>query len=236
MQLDDTVHRKLTNSGILSERLKYLESTIFAEAATLFGHSPPPNRNLAGPSRRTKLSINLIKEKNLLLAQIKSSPFLEQKKALDHLLLHVRSKIRSLRKAEKSRKRRWLLKKARNDFKRNPYKAGKSLLDPKCFVSLKVDQANLDQYKASSLNDQSYNVPLGRLEGLLAQLQLIKMFKKGCFSYGDFLSLLSSCRNASAPGLNGSPYKVYRKCFKLREYIFQILKCAFSKCKIPLQW
>ena len=104
LQLDDTVHRKLTNTGTLSERLKRLESTIFVEAATLFGHLPPPNRNLAGQSRRTKLSINLIKEKNLLPAQIKSSPFLQQKKALDHLLLHVRSKIRSLCKAEKTRK------------------------------------------------------------------------------------------------------------------------------------
>ena len=159
--LTRVVHSKLTNTGTLSERLKSLESTIFAEAATLFGHSPPPNWNLAGQSCRKTLSINLIKEKNLLLAQIKSSSLPEQKIALDHLLLHVRSKIRSLRKAKKSRKRRWLLKKARNDFKRNPHKAGKSLFDPKSFVSLKADQANLDQYKASSLNDQSYDVPLG---------------------------------------------------------------------------
>ena len=166
LQLDDTVHSKLTNTGTLSERLNHLESTIFAEAATLFGHSPPPNRNLAGQSCRTELSINLIKENNLLLAQIKLSSLPEPKIALNHLLLHVRSKIRSLHKAEKSRKRRWLLKKARNDFKCNPYKAGKSLLDPKCFVSLKVDQANLDQHRAFSLSDQSYDVPLGELEGL----------------------------------------------------------------------
>ena len=101
LQLDDTVHNKLTNTGTLSERLNHLESTIFAEAATLFGHSPPPKQNLAGQSHRTKLSINLIKEKNLLLAQIKSSFLPQQQIALDHLLLHVRSKIRSLHKAEK---------------------------------------------------------------------------------------------------------------------------------------
>ena len=48
LQLDDTVHSKLTNTGTLSERLNRLEPTMFAEAATLFGHSPPPNGNLAG--------------------------------------------------------------------------------------------------------------------------------------------------------------------------------------------
>ena len=198
-------------------------------------HSPPPNWNLAGQSHGMKLSVNLIKKKNLWLAQIKSSSLPEQKIALDHLLLLVRSKIRSLRKAEKSRKRHWLLKKARNDFKHNPYMAGKSLLDPKCFVSLKIYQANLDQHKASSLNHQSYDVPLGELEGLPLQSHVIKMFKKACFSYYDFLNLLSSHRNASAPGLNGIPYKVYKKSSKLSKFLFQILKCAFSKGEIPLQ-
>ena len=72
----------------------------------LLGHSPPSNRNLAGQSRRTKLSINLIKEKNLVLVQRKSSSLTEQKIALDHLLLHVMSKMRSLCQAEKSWKRR----------------------------------------------------------------------------------------------------------------------------------
>ena len=128
-----------------------------------------------------------------------------------------------------------MLKKARNDFKRNPYKACKSLPDPKCFVSLKVDQANLDQHKASSLNDQSYDVPLGELEGLPLQPQVIKMFKKGFFSYDNLLNLLSSRRNASAPWFNGIPYKVYKKCSKLSKFLFQILKCAFSKGEIPLQ-
>ena len=43
LQLDNTGLSKLTNTGTLSESLNHLESTMFAEAATLFGHSPPPN-------------------------------------------------------------------------------------------------------------------------------------------------------------------------------------------------
>ena len=113
LHLDNAVHSKLTNSGTLSKWLDHVESTISAEAAVQFCHPPPPNHNLAGQSHRTKSSINLIKEKNLLLAEIKSSPLPEQKIALDHLLHHVKSKKRSLPKAEKSCKRRWLLKKTR---------------------------------------------------------------------------------------------------------------------------
>ena len=75
-----------------------------------------------------------------------------------------------------------MLKKARNNFEHNLYKAGKSLLDVKCFVSLKVDQANIDHYNVSCLNDKSYDVSLDELEGLPPQPQVTKMLRKGSFS------------------------------------------------------
>ena len=76
------------------------------------------------------------------------------------------SKIRSLPEAEKIRKRRWLVKRAKNEFNVNPYKAGKNVLDPKCYCSLKVEQETLDQHKSSNLIDNNYSIPLDNLEGL----------------------------------------------------------------------
>ena len=128
-------------------------------------------------------------------------------------LLHVSSKIRSFRRAEKSCKRLWLLNKAKNKFKCNPYKAGKCLLDPKCFVSLKVNQANLDQLKAPYLNDKSYAVPLWAFHHNFKSLKCLKKVA----SLTMISCLLSSHRNASAPGLNGIPYKVYKTCSKLMQ-------------------
>ena len=69
-QLDDVVYSKLKNCNSLTERLDLLQNTIYNEAANIFGHSQPPKRNLAGQSRRAKLSIQRITEKNLLMAQI----------------------------------------------------------------------------------------------------------------------------------------------------------------------
>ena len=71
-QLDDVVSSKLQKCNSLSERLDLLQNTIYNEAANIFGHYHPHKRNLARQSRRTKLSIQLIKEKNLLTAQIKN--------------------------------------------------------------------------------------------------------------------------------------------------------------------
>ena len=170
------------------------------------------------------------------MAQIKSASLSEQNAALTQLLINVKCKIRSLRKAEKTRKRRWLIKRTKNEFNVNPYKAGKNLLDPKCYCSLKVDQEVLDQHKSSNLFDSNYNIPLGNLEGLPPELLLLKKFNKSCFSYDDFLDILSSRRNASAPGLNGIPYKVYKKCPRISKFLFKNFQACFKRSEIPIQW
>ena len=71
----------------------------------------------------------------------------------------------------------WLVKKAKNDFKSNPYNNGKTLLDPKCYVNLKVKQGDLDQHKSSSPTDINYDVPLANLEGLPDKPPLQKSFQ-----------------------------------------------------------
>ena len=118
------VNIKLHKFTTSAETVSHLQETIYSEAASIFGHLQQKTRRLNGQSRRTKLSIQLIHQKNLLLAQIKSSSLPDQQAALTHLLTNVKCRIQSLRKGEKTRKRRWLMKKAKNEFKVNPYKEG----------------------------------------------------------------------------------------------------------------
>ena len=132
----------------LAETVSHLQESIYTEAANIFRHLQPKKRNLSGQSWRTKLSIQLIQQRNFLLAQIKSASLSEQQAVLTHLLISIKCKIWSLHKAEKARKCCWLIKRAKNKFNVNPYKARKNLLDPKCFCSLNVDQKTLDQQKS----------------------------------------------------------------------------------------
>ena len=115
--LDDKVSDKLYMCATLADTLSLLQESIYNDAANIF---QPKKRNLAGQSRRTKFSIERIQQKNLLLAQIKSASLPEQNAALTQLLINVKCKIRSLRKAEKTRKRRWLIKRAKNEFNVKP--------------------------------------------------------------------------------------------------------------------
>ena len=139
--------------------------------------------------------------------------------------------------SRKSLKDRWLIKRAKNEFNVNPYIAGKNLFNPRCYCSLIVDQETLDQHKSSNLVDKNYDIPLGNLKDLPSKPSLLKKFNKSSFSYNHFFEILLTCRNASAPGLNGIPYKVYKKCSKLSKFVFKIFQACFKKrCEIPIQW
>ena len=80
---------------------------------------------------------------------------------------------------------------AKNEFNGNPYITGKSLLDPKCYCSLNVNQEILDQHKSSNLFDNTYNIPLGNLAGP-PKSALLKKFSKISFSYDFFKNRINT--------------------------------------------
>ena len=235
-QMDDVIPSRLKSFNSLTEILDLLQNTICNEVANIFGHSQPPKRYLAGQIRRTKLSMHLIKEKNLLTIQISTNFLPDQPTALEQFLTDVKNKIRSLRRSEKSRKRHWLVKKTKNDFKSNPFNGGEILLDPKCYVNLKVEQEDLEQHKLWSLIDINYNVPHTNLKGFPEKPSLQKSFPTNCFSFEDFFQISSTRPNVSAPGLNGIPHKVYKKYLKIDKFLFKIFLSCMYKGIIPLQW
>ena len=121
------------------------------------------------------------------------------------------------------------------EFKKNPYLAGKNVLDPRCYVQLKVSKDALDAHLSASTKDEMKDVPLGDLPGL-SEIQLKKQFRCTKLSYKRYLALLKTRRSGSAPGFNMIPYIVYKKCPQICDTLFNILKRAFREGTIPTQW
>ena len=91
-------------------------------------------------------------------------------------------------------------------------------MDPKCKATLHVNKETLDHHKSSTVSDQFYDIPLDDLEGLPPTPSITKPFSLNTFKYEEFYRIVSTRRNASAPGLNGIPYKVYKKCTNICAY------------------
>ena len=234
--LDGIVANKLFNSSSLTDRVNLLEETIYSQGALLFGFFPKTQKNLNGLNRRAKHCIQLITEKNTILCQLNNTSDISIKQKLFPLLENTKRKLRNHRRGETSRKRRWKIKKANEDFFRNPYEAGKNVLDPKCNINLQCTQSSLDTFKTQTLSDINYNVPLPPLEGLPPPPNVSVDFDSSSLKFDDFSQIINSRRNASSPGLNMIPYKVYKKCPRISSFLFKIFKSCIKVSKIPIQW
>ena len=120
---------------------------------------------------------------------------------------------------------------------KNPYEAGKNLLNPKVNVSLSIKKEALNKHKSSSLYDPNYLHQLEPLEGLPDNPVIKSSFSSAKFTFEDFSKILISRRNASAPGLNGIPYKVYKKCPQIASFLFNsIFLPCLKHSVIPFYW
>ena len=158
--------RLLASKPSLQERVDLLEEVIYEQASSLFGLKAVPESKIRGKSRRVSYSINLVKKKNSLIAELNNTINNLARSSLLQQLNTVKEKIKHLRKGERSRKNRWKRKKALSSFAKNPYFAGKEILNPRCSSQLKVSKSEMDDFKRSNLADPFHSDPLPNLEGL----------------------------------------------------------------------
>ena len=155
-------------------------------------------------------------------------------------MLLVRSELiekkRQLRRAENGRKRRWRRRKAQKKFWRDPYKASKDILSDKVHVPLNVDKEVIDDYVKRVASDPLRDAELGVLEGLPDVSSPVVDFDTSRFSFADFNQVVRSRRNGSKPGPNKIPYKVYKKCSKIRGFLYGIIVSMIKAKKVPLNW
>ncbi|XP_057299380.1 uncharacterized protein LOC130630000 [Hydractinia symbiolongicarpus] len=234
--LDDAVFHNLLGSYPLSKKVELLESTIYYHASHLFGVRSLPQHNLSGLNRKALRSISLVNEKNNLLRTLKSTSDPVEKSNMQNLLDDILAKLRLLRRGERNKKRRWKISNARRAFSRNPYLAGKNILDPKCSIKLEVARNEMDSHNHSTLNDPSRHIPLSDLPGLPSPPNPVSAFDSSKLKFKDFQAVLHSRRNASSPRLNQIPYTVCKNCPHTASFLFNIFQACLKKFFIPVQW
>ena len=207
----------LQSSLPIAQTMSLLQDEIHTQASTLFGLVTQRKKRIGTFSRRTLLSIKLVQEKTHLSGQILNCHE-EEKEGLYSLLESVRVRLRNLRKKENKRKKRWKAKKAFRDWKRNPFQAGKDVLDPKCDTNLKCTRSVLDAFKLVTVSDALVDSSLSPIDGLPPSPSISIPFDSSSFKLKDFEKIIQTRRNASAPGINMIPYKVYKKCRQLMSF------------------
>ncbi|XP_057310248.1 uncharacterized protein LOC130648228 [Hydractinia symbiolongicarpus] len=240
----DKTHSVLSHQPADIEKLKKIEKKQQISwpksgdtgAWSALNNAAQPTHAPSGLNRRALQSISVIKEKNSLLQQLENVSDLTQREHLQTSLSNVKLKLTTLRRGEQNRKKRWKIHNANRAFGKNPYKAGKDLLDPKCSIRLNVPKESLDAHKASVLIDPLYEIPLSTLPGLPNAPNVTSPFDFSKFNFKDFQTILHTRRNASSPGLNQISYTVYKNCPQIASFLFNLFQSCLKNSYIPVQW
>ena len=155
--------------------------------------------------------------------------------ALVCLMDKLKKRRRVLRSAEHSRKRRWRRKQLQNCFFKDPFKTANEVTTPKVKSEPKFPKSVLNGFTQKVASDPD-RTTLGDLDGLDDISMNIGKFNSEKFRISELSQVVKKKRNVSQPGPNQIPYKVYKKCPRIMNYIFRIMLIAVRDKVIPLNW
>ena len=212
----------------------YLSEFIYQTSLVKFGPRQTKLPSEPKSSRRQRELAILRKEKKVLRRHWKEADESE-KDGLAELWSDVKRRARDLRRAENARIK-YERRRARQNFFKDPYRFGKSLLDtPKSGV-LKVDQSELEEHLSRTYRDDLRSVPLGERQDIPMVPLTTNSFNLAVPSYEEVKSVIRKARNRSAPGPNGIPYLLYKRCPRVLKILHMFVESAWETGRVGNEW
>jgi len=200
-----------------------------------FGIQEKKTAVVKGPSRRQKQVSQLRAEIKKLDKTIQSAPE-EEKEGIKEL---QRDKLRNLRlkkRAESLRKNRRKFRKNCNEFLSQPYEFSRKLLNPKPKGDLKSSKEEVQEYLQKVHSDPERNMIQELTEEMWEHKEPNTDFNNKPPTYLEFAKKLRKTRTKSAPGPNGVPYRVYKRCPEVSKLCYQYIRSLWVQNKISNTW
>ncbi|XP_035683116.1 uncharacterized protein LOC118420431 [Branchiostoma floridae] len=189
------------------------------------------------PNRREREKQKIRKDLKALRKRWRKAS-LEERDALSALQEELRARLRSLSKAERTRKKRRQKEKKRAEFVSNPFRFTKKLLGAKTSGRLTCSREDVESYLQKTHGDSERETPLQERppEEFPDPRQPIRELDCSELKLAEVKEVIRKARAGSAPGPSGIPYRVYKKCPKLTRRLWSLLKVVWRKKKVPQEW
>ncbi|KAJ8337956.1 hypothetical protein SKAU_G00369220 [Synaphobranchus kaupii] len=186
-------------------------------------------------NRRAEKITQLRHELRLLKRQFKGASE-EEKPGLAVLRGILKKKLLTLRRAEWHR--RWTQERARKSiaFLANPFGFTKLLLGHKHSGHLISSKAEIDNHLQNTYSHAARGEALGECRALIIPPEPTTAFNTKEPGWKVIQSVVKAARASSAPGTNGMPYLVYKRCPKLTHRLWKILRVIWRRGKVAQQW
>lgn len=118
----------------------------------------------------------------------------------------------------------------------NPFGFTRKILGQKRSGQLACMQEELDKYLSSTYRDSAREQDLGPCSALITPPELTSVFNIKEPTLKEVEEVVKAARTSSAPGPSGVPYVVYKRCPKLLQRLWRILKVIWRNGKVAQQW
>ena len=125
--------------------------------------------------------------------------------------------------------------KAKQRFLQDPHRFAKDLLTPPNQGKPTFGQDVADDYFPKTYMDQNRSFKYGPPPGLPQPPLPEHAFNARFPSFEEFSEICWKKSNGSAPGLNGIPYLLYKRCPQTRRKLFDLERRAWQERQIPAQ-
>ena len=189
----------------------------------------------SGPSKRQRQCKELRKEINILKETYKNSPE-EEKEAVNQLQQEKIRELRLKKRAESLKNNRKKFSKNCREFLSQPFGFAREVIAPKPKGEMKSTKVEVEQQLQRSHSDEEKSKAREAPEDLIQYEEPEVEFDNKMPSWSEFNKRLRKTRSKSAPGPNGVPYLVYKRCPGVARLLWSYIKGMWKKNLISDSW
>ena len=226
---------KLIGKSTLSHKLDTFGDIVYQTSLEMFGPKTQKAKEPPRKNRRQREMEALRKRKKNLKRQMKTATT-EEQIGLKSIWRDLQARHTALSRAESARKKRSLKKKKLDQFFQDPFNFARKLFEQPKSGSLVTEKNVLEDHLRKTYSDPERQTPLPDISGLVWPSEPGEKFNCEPPSLKEVAAVIRKARNKSAPGPNGVPYLLYKRCPKVLTWLHKILKSAWKNLKISDQW
>ena len=148
-------------------------------------------------------------------------------------IMRLHNKVRKLVKKKDRRREQ---EKANKNFRKDPYGYSKRLLEPNKQQEINFTKSETESYFSDIYKDSGRHRDFDPPEDTDRPQIPATSISSSPPKWGELKAILKKTRNKSAPGPNGVPYLVYKKCPRTFSHVFKLMVKIWNSRKIPAQW
>ncbi|GFR89638.1 reverse transcriptase [Elysia marginata] len=223
----------LIGDSTLEHKLATFDDIVYQTSLETFGAKQYQSKGPPKRSRRQCEMDKLRKQKRNLKKQMKAANS-EEKKGLQEIWQHLKARHSALSRAESARKKRSQKRKNQERFLRDPFQFARQLFQQPKSGTLAVSREDLEAHLKETYSYTNRELPLEETAGLIWPAAPGTKFNNKPPNLQELV--VNKARAKSAPGPNGVPYLLYKRCPNVLKRLHKILRSAWNNIKVSKEW